>query len=167
VRDTLAQLQAEYGSDIRLVYKPFIVHADVAVPPALAVCAADKQGKFEQMSALVWDKGFAERDLGQDKMTALAQEAGLDMARYSKDVESAACLQSIQTSVENLSRLGVSGTPTFFINGRHMAGAQPIAEFKNLIDEELAKANKAIAGGVKLKDYYRTTVIEGGKQSLE
>jgi protein-disulfide isomerase len=167
VRDTLTQLHAEYGSDLRVVYKPFIVHADVAVPPALAVCAADKQGKFETMSALVWDKGFAERDLGQDKMTALAREAGLDMDRYGKDVESAACLQTIQSSVENLSRLGVSGTPTFYINGRHLAGAQPIGAFKEIIDEELAKANKAIAGGVKLKDYYRATVIEGGKKSLE
>lgn len=165
-RATIKDLLAQYGNDIKVVYKPFIVHADVAVLPALAVCAADKQGKFSELETLIWEKGFAERDLGEAKITALAQQAGLDMDRYRKDMESQECKDSLQRSVENLSSMGVSGTPTFYINGRPVVGAQPIQVFKEIIDEELAKASSAIASGTRLENYYRSVVIEGGKKSL-
>ncbi len=166
VRPTIKKLVEEYGSKVKVVYKPYIVHADVAVLPALAACAADKQGKFHEMQELIWDKAFAEQDLGEDKINALAKEVGLEMTRYKADLESEGCINTLRESVENLSNLGVNGTPAFYINGRHIAGALPIETFRSLIDEELKKADAAIAGGVTLADYYRKAVIEGGKKSL-
>ena len=164
VRQTLDEIVKAYPGKVRIVYKPYIVHADVAVIPAMAVCAADKQGKFVEMTDLIWEKAFLEQDLGEDKINALAKEAGLDMKRYGEDVQSAACLESLRASVENLAGLGVSGTPTFYINGRQLVGAQPYPQFKALIDEELIKADKLVAQGVARKDYYQRIVVEGGKK---
>src|SRR5690606_33602037 len=108
-RPTLQQLMQDYAGKVRVVYKPYIVHADVAVFPAMAACAADKQGKFSAMETAIWDRAFAERDLGEDKVTSLAREIGLDMARFDKDVKSDACMDTLKSSVANLSQLGVSG----------------------------------------------------------
>lgn len=161
----MRQLLADYKGDVKVVYAPFIVHADVAIPSAMAVCAAHNQSKFAEMEALVWKKGWDERDLSLNRMDALAQEVGLDMARYRRDVTSEPCMDSLRNSARTLSALGTSGTPTFFINGRYLVGAQPIEAFKELIDEELAKANRAIASGVKVEDYYRTAVMDAGKKA--
>ena len=163
VRDTINELMKAYPGEIKVVYKSFIVHADVAVAPAMAACAADKQGKFMEMSDLIWEKAFLERDLSEEKITELAGGLGMDMARYTSDAKGEACLNSLRESVENLSALGVSGTPTFYINGRMLVGAQPLPQFRQLIDEELAKANQLIAQGTPLADLYQRHVVEAGK----
>lgn len=167
VRPTLQTLLADYAGKVRIVYKPFVVHADVAVLPAMAACAADKQGKFLAMENAIWEKGFAQRDLGEEKINALAQEIGLDMERYRKDKEGTECMDSLRASVANLGEVGVSGTPTFYINGRALTGAQPIEAFKKIIDEELAKADRAIASGTPAASYYQKVVVEGGKKSVQ
>src|SRR3954463_16237907 len=58
VRETMDGLRQKYGNDVRIVYKQFVVHPQVATAGALAFCAAAKQGKGPQMDALLWDKGF-------------------------------------------------------------------------------------------------------------
>lgn len=146
-----------------MVYKYFVVH-DVAVPPGLAACAASRQGQFAKMEKLIWEKGFAERDLSPEKMTALAKEAGLDLARYEADVKSPGCQQWLQQSQEELSRVGAGGTPAFFVNGRFLGGAQPFGAFKQVIDEELKKFD---AAGIPVEQYYQKVVVEGGVKSLE
>jgi len=163
---TINQLLSEYAGNIRVVYAPYIVHADVAIIPALAACAADHQSKFSEMSALIWEKGFAEHDLSSEKMTALAQQLNLDMQRFQADTTSTECMEQVQSSAQTLAEFGTTGTPTFYINGRYLPGAQPIEAFRVLINEELDKADKAIAGGVPASQYYRKVVIEGGKKSL-
>lgn len=166
VRPTLDQLLQEYAGQLKIVYKPFIVHADVAVHSAMAVCAAHKQGKYQELSELIWEKAFAQRDLADERIDSLAAEAGLDMTRYQQDAKGAECLDSLRASVENLSAVGVGGTPTFFVNGRPIIGAQPIAAFRELVNEELAKADAAIAQGQQLEDYYAEVVVKSGKTSL-
>ena len=56
VRGTMDDLRKKYGNDLRVVFKQFVVHPQIATAPALAVCAANKQGKFLQMDQLLWDK---------------------------------------------------------------------------------------------------------------
>src|SRR6185503_1362424 len=72
VRDTMDELRKKYGNDLRIVFKQFVVHPQVATAPALALCAANKQGKFLQMDTLLWDKGFKARQFDKD----VAAEAG-------------------------------------------------------------------------------------------
>ncbi|MEM9493861.1 MAG: thioredoxin domain-containing protein, partial [Myxococcota bacterium] len=91
---TLRKLQADYAGDIKIVYAPYIVHPEQAVVPALAACAADKQGKFSEMEAMIWTRGFAERDLSEAKMNDLADQLGLDMGRYRNDVHGEPCMES-------------------------------------------------------------------------
>jgi hypothetical protein len=77
------------------------------------------------------------------------------------------CQQYIQRDQASLRQLGMSATPGFFINGRWISGAQQLATFTGVIDEELKKANERIAAGTPQASYYQTWVVEKGLKSLE
>lgn len=165
VTPTIAELRKIYGDDLRVVWKFLIVH-DEAVAPSLAACAADRQGKFPQMEKIIWDEGFAKRDLSPERLETLAGQVGLDVAKWKADVAGEACMERLKKDTELMGRLAVHGTPGFFVNGRFLGGAQPIEAFKVLIDEELAKATKAIAGGTPAEAYYDITVVKAGKKDV-
>ena len=165
VRPTLDEIQKKYGKDVRIVYKQFVVHPQVATAAALAVCAASKQGKFEKMDELLWEKAFKTRQFDEAHFADLAKEAGLDMGRYSADVKGD-CNAFIQKDQTELQTFGVGATPAFFINGRFLSGAQPLPAFDALVSEELKKANDRIAQGTPAADYYKTWVLEKGLKKL-
>jgi protein-disulfide isomerase len=165
VRPTLDEIQKKYGKDVRIVYKQFVVHPQVATAAALAVCAASKQGKFEKMDELVWEKAFKTRQFDEAHFADLAKEAGLDMGRYAADVKGD-CNAFIQKDQSELQTFGVGATPAFFINGRFLSGAQPLPAFDALVADELKKANERIAQGTAAADYYKTFVIEKGLKKL-
>ena len=166
VRPTLDEIQKKYPKDVRIVYKQFIVHPQVATAAALAVCAAHKQGKFEKMDELVWEKAFKTRQFEEAHFADLAKEAGLDVSRFNADVKGD-CNAFIQKDQQELQTFGVGATPAFFINGRFLSGAQPLPAFDALVSEELKKANDRIAQGTAPADYYKTWVIEKGLKKLE
>ena len=98
--------------------------------------AAHQQGKFWEMH----DKIFAnQRDLSEATYLRYAEELGLDVERFKTDASSAVAKKAVETDVAEAGKLGVTGTPGFFINGRFLSGAQPFSSFKNLIDEELGR----------------------------
>ena len=163
-RQTMDQLRKEYGKDLRIVYKNLVVHRAEAMLPAQAGCAAARQGKFAEMHRLIYDKAFAARQFDQAMMDKLAQELGLDMRRFHADT-TGPCVKVVQNDMALMSKLGVRGTPGFFINGRFLSGARPIDQFKPIIDEELDKANARIRKGTRLRDYYDIWVIQKGKTS--
>ena len=159
---TIQQLLADYAGDIKVVYKYYVVHQE-AVAAGLAACAAHQQGKFTPMTELIWEKAFAEGDLGVPKLETLAEEASLNLETYRKDLESDTCISWLRRNYGELEGLGVNGTPAFYVNGRYLSGAQPIENFKKLIDEELAKANTS---GIPAESYYQKAVLEAGKAKL-
>jgi protein-disulfide isomerase len=163
-RPTLAQLRSQYGNDVRIVYKHYIVHQDDAVVPARAVCAAHMQGKFTAMKDAIWDQGFkAGRDLSLDNMKRQARRLGLNMKRFEKDMNGA-CVERVERDHALLTKVGVTGTPYFYVNGRLIRGAMPIESFRQVIDEELTKANQVIqTQGVKAGDYYQTEIVAKGR----
>jgi protein-disulfide isomerase len=165
---TLDQIEKDYGDDVKVVYKNYVVHPQTATTPALASCAAHKQGKYKEMAALIWEKGFnANRNLGADNMEAIAKELGLDMNRFKADMNGDACKKEVQTDQAQLAAVGTRGTPAFYINGRFLSGAQPIDRFKSIIDEELNKANERIKKGEATVDnYYAKFVVQAGKKKL-
>ena len=73
VRDTMDELRKKYGNDLRVVYKQFVVHPQVATAGALAFCAAAKQGKAHEMDDALWDKGFKSRQFDKDAQPARRQ----------------------------------------------------------------------------------------------
>ena len=167
VGPTLDQLLKDYPKDVRVVYKHFVVHPQQATIPALAACAADKQGKFFKMYELIWEKGFnAGRDLSQANMEKIAGEVGLNMQKFKADMEGE-CKKIIRDDQQQMATVGVGGTPAFFVNGRFLSGARPIEQFKALVDEELKKANERIGKeGTTAGNYYQKWVLEKGKKSL-
>ena len=167
--------------------KHLVVHPRNAMAGALANCAAGRQGKFKEMDNLIWDKGFLQRQLDMSDVTpaegggqpqkcwdtpdgcklvvGYAQELQLDIPRFKKDMKE--CMPIIQKDMQDLQKLRVSATPSFFINGRFISGAVPIEQFVAVIDEELKKANERIAQGTPQAQYYQTWVVEKGLKTVE
>lgn len=156
----------DYKNEVKVVYKHLIVHPGSATIPALASCAADKQGKFEPMYHLIWEKGFnAGRNLSQENMEKLAAELSLDMGKFKADMEGD-CKKKVEQDQSDMRAVGARGTPAFFINGRFLSGAQPIENFKAIIDDELKKANDRISKGTPVNNYYEEWVVKKGKKSI-
>ena len=75
--------------------------------------------------------------MGPDQYTVWAEEVGLDMDQFSSDSQSPEVKARVDADMAQAMELGVSGTPSFFINGRFLSGAQPYESFQRMIDEEL------------------------------
>jgi protein-disulfide isomerase len=139
VTPTLVKIQLEYGDDVQIAFKhlPLSMHAKAPAAHAASE-AAHQQGKFWGMH----DKIFAaQREMSEAKYIEYANELGLDIDQYNKDVKSPKVKSRIEGDVAAASKLGVTGTPSLFINGRFLSGAQPFESFKRIIDEELKKAS--------------------------
>ena len=137
VNPTLAQINDAYKGKVKVAFKhlPLRIHPDAPAAHAAAE-SAHRQGKFWEMH----DKIFAnQREIKPEKLREHAKELGLDLAKYDKDVASPDVKKRVDGDMQEAEKLGVSGTPAFFINGRYLSGAQPFENFKKLIDEELAK----------------------------
>lgn len=161
VRATLTQLRADYGDDLRVVHKSFVVHPQTATDAALAACAAHLQGRFARMDALLWERAFAQRRFDEAHLETLTSEARLDLDRYRADMRGR-CVDDIAEDQRELQAVGQGATPTFYINGRFLSGAQPIESFRAVIDEEMARARAAIREGTARRDYYDTFVVGAG-----
>jgi protein-disulfide isomerase len=159
VEPTLAQIRKTYGDDVRIVWKhwPLPMH-DRAVPAALAAEAAREQGRFWEMH----DELFAHpQALGGEELEARARAAGLDLARFRASLTSAAARARVEDDRKLGATLGVEGTPSFFINGRPLVGAQPFEAFQTIIDEELVRAADKLRAGVARGRLY-AAMTEGG-----
>lgn len=135
VNATLRRVEAAYGDRVALVFKHLPLPMHPGAPAAHAAAeAAHRQGRFWAMH----DRIFANpRDVDPETLARYANEIGLDVARFRQDSQSAAIRLRIRSDAEEAEELGVTGTPSFFVNGRFLSGAQPYESFKRLIDEEL------------------------------
>jgi protein-disulfide isomerase len=174
LREPFAQLRTKYGKDLRIVYKPFIVHPAIATSPAMAACAAARQGKFAELNELVWETMFKGRKFETDAdcrtadggcpiLDGLAKQAKLALPRFKQDMLS--CRMLVESETRTLQTLGVAAIPTSFVNGRVLIGAMPIDRFEALIDEELKLANERISHGAKQATYYVDWVVAKGQGS--
>jgi protein-disulfide isomerase len=139
VAPTLAQIEKEYGDQVRIAFKhmPLSIHAQA--PQAHAASeAAHRQGKFWEMHDLIFAN---QRDLSAETLARYAQEIGLDMDQFGKDIAAEDVMKRIDDDLQQASKLGVTGTPSFFINGRYLSGAQPFPNFKRLIDDAIEKSS--------------------------
>lgn len=139
VQPTLSQILSKYGDKVKLVYRDFPIdrlHPRARQAAEAARCAHD-QGKFWAYH----DALFANSPkAGPDQLKAYAQEVGLDLTSFERCLSGRVHEAAVQRDVDDGVRLGVTGTPAFFINGRLLSGAQPVESFARAIDEELARA---------------------------
>ena len=80
-----------------------------------------------------------QREMSPENYLRYADELKLDVEKFKRDLSSEAVKTRIEDDLSLARSLDVTGTPTFFINGRFLSGAQPIALFRRAIDKELAK----------------------------
>jgi len=132
---TLEQIAKEYPDSVRIVYKmhPLPMHAN-ATPAAEAALAAAAQGKFLEMHKKLWEK---QQELTRERFLTIAKEIGLDVAKFTKDLDAHTYAEAIKKETKEVEDIGASGTPASFINGRYLSGAKPFTAFKEIIDEEL------------------------------
>ena len=83
------------------------------------------------------------KKLADEDFTAYAEQAGADAAAFSQCVEEGRLDADVERDIAAARQAGVTGTPTFFINGRVLGGAQPLDEFVRVIEEELKRADSA------------------------
>jgi protein-disulfide isomerase len=143
--ETMDQLLAKYEGQVRFVYRDFplsSIHPE-ALKAAEAARCAHEQDQFWAMH----DQLFASQpewsrapDTGAI-FKGYAAELNIDAAKFAGCLDSGRYNESISQDFQAGVQYGVQGTPTFFVNGRKLVGAQPLSAFEAIINEELAAAN--------------------------
>jgi protein-disulfide isomerase len=135
---TLTQIESRYGDKIKLVFRDFPIegiHPGSTKAHEAARCAGE-QGKFWPYH----DKLFGrEPNSSADALIGLGKEVGLNGNAFEACLNSSKYQAAIQQDIEEGQRVGVNGTPAFFINGRLITGAQPLETFTRMIDDELTR----------------------------
>jgi len=131
------RLLEAYPDQIRLVYRDFPltnIHAN-ATPAASAANCAGEQGEYWAFNDLLFSMRL---DLNKTSYHAYADELGLDVDAFDQCLESGRHNAEVMADLEYAANLGISSTPTFFVNGIPVVGAQPFEIFSQLISKELA-----------------------------
>ena len=129
-------LLAAYPGQIKLVYRNLpltSIHPDAFSASEAAMCAGD-QGAYWPFH----EKLFAGDNLGSTIYTQYAQDLSLNMTAFESCMSGHKYREEIQADSDFAINLGISSTPTFFINGLAIVGAQPLDIFQQVIDKELA-----------------------------
>lgn len=135
------QLEAAFPNDLRVVlrYFPSPGHKN-GMTAALAVEAAARQGKFNEMHDLLFteQKKWGEKAAPTPAVfEAYAQQLGLDMMKFKADVASQSAKDRVQRDLDSGKALGNKGTPTFFLNGEKIQNPQGLEPFKALIQKAI------------------------------
>lgn len=136
---TIAELEKKYGNKIKVAFKnyPLPFHSQARVAAEAAQCAN------AQNSKLFWkmhDAMFADQTkLDKENLFATAKKIGLKEADFKSCLEATKYKSVIDNDMAEGQKLGIKSTPTFFVNGKLVSGAQPVEVFSEIIDEELSK----------------------------
>lgn len=156
--EIMGVLQERYPGQVRVAYKAFPLdmhpHALLA---AMAARSAQAQGKFWKFHDLL----FSQRGLDVDTVFRHATASDLDLDLLRKDLEGLEYGPEVSRDLRLGRRLGVSSTPTFFINGRLLEGAQPLDAFERVVEEELVLAAKWRQEGVEPAAQYEHAIADG------
>ena len=131
-----SQLLAKYPKDLKLVIKqyPLRNHPN-ARQAAIAALAAHKQGKFWEFHSQLLAH---HTELSDQKLDEIAASFDLDMAEYKKDLLSQEVLSMIVRDLREGQKIGVSGTPTLFLNGKQVRD-RSFTAITEMIERELAR----------------------------
>ncbi|MEE1754147.1 DsbA family protein [Streptomyces sp. SP18CS02] len=150
-RDTEPALIEKYVDEgtLRIEWRNFPIFGEESEAAARASWAAGRQGRFWQFHKAAYAQGAKEKGFGKERLTELAREAGVaDLGRFTRDSDSDAARQAVREDQEQGYSLGATSTPSFLINGRPIAGAQPMETFTSAIDAA-AGAKAAAKNGTR------------------
>jgi protein-disulfide isomerase len=135
--ETFKALMAAYPGKLRFVYKDFplsSIHPE-ASPAALAARCAGEQGKYWDYQDLLFTSPTG---LSAAAYRQYASDLSLDSAKFDDCLATRRYEQAIEADYQTAATLGIQSTPTFFINGVPILGAESIDAFKQIIDQEIA-----------------------------
>jgi protein-disulfide isomerase len=139
VQPALADVLKRYNGKVRIVHKDLplqAIHPQAQLAAEAARCAGD-QGKYWEYHDTLYAKS---PKLAAADLTAYAKEMGLDVMNFDQCLGGGKHKALVQKDLSEGAQLGITGTPTFFINGREISGALPVESFAAIIDEELGEA---------------------------
>jgi protein-disulfide isomerase len=125
---------------LRLEWRDFPYLGQESVNAALAARSAQEQGKFWKYHDLLYENqsgGFSE-----ERLSELAREAGLDVEEFEEDLASGWFEQAVVEDFQEGQQMGITGTPTFVINGRVLAGLQPLKVYEDTIEQAEEEAER-------------------------
>jgi protein-disulfide isomerase len=138
--ETFNRILEVYGDQIRYVMKdlPLVSIHPEAVPASIAAHCANEQDAFWEYH----DQLFVQtQGLSAQSYQVYAENVGLNLSTFNDCLDTGSYDQAVMEDIDILTAVGAPlSTPTFFINGRYIAGAQPFENFAQIIDAELAAA---------------------------
>jgi len=135
--DVYAKLKEAYPDQVRFVFRDFpltSIHPE-AQPAAEAANCANEQGVYWEYHDKLFGGG---EELGQAAYEKYAGQLSLDMTRFKQCLAERRYQKEVEADLDYAANLGINSTPTFFINGIPVIGAQPFEVFQYVIDKELA-----------------------------
>lgn len=145
---TLKQVKAEYGDEIKFQFRhfPLVSLHPNAFAASRAAEAASLQGKFWEMHDALYQTAdpngqsgwVASKDV-TDAFDQYAQQLGLNVEQFKKDFTSGKVNDAVNADIAEGNKLGITGTPTFYINGKKIEVNNDVESFKKVIDAEIAK----------------------------
>jgi protein-disulfide isomerase len=141
-RDTYGALKARYSDRVRFVFKHFpisFIHPNAERAAVAAECA-NEQGKFWEYHDKLFEN---QQNLSQDALIGYARQVGVpNLEQFTACLTTQKYLSTVLADLQQGERLGVQGTPIFFINGLPLIGAQPYSVFERAIEQALAAARR-------------------------
>lgn len=139
-QETVDRILETYGEDVRYVFRDFPMpfHRFAAKAAEAAHCAGE-QGKYWEMHAVLFKNSEA---LTISDLKTYATQIKLDSSKFNTCLDTSSTAPLVNESLALVTKLGIRGSPTFFINGRQISGAQPFERFKEIIDSELLTASR-------------------------
>jgi protein-disulfide isomerase len=137
VEPTIKQVLAKYGDKVSLSYRDFpltAIHSQAQISAEASRCALE-QGKFWEYH----DQLFTATNLEKDALVGYARDLKLDDKKFESCLTSGKYKADIAKDLEEGRKIGVNGTPGFFINGIATSGAQQQDAFNKIIEDELAR----------------------------
>ena len=172
----LKALEGEFAEDLRIIFRhnPLTQIHPNAFAAHRAAVAADNQGMFWEMHDLMYERqrewaastsGFTVSQAA-DAFESYAEELGLDLEQFRSDVESDETFNFIDSHLDSGANLGVTGTPTLFLNGEEIA-QRSFEELSVLVREILSEDQPAEGESAESTESTEATEADGSEEATE
>lgn len=133
--NTMKEIKKAYGDRVEIIFKhfPLPFHSYAEKAAEASECARD-QGKFDDYHYVLFEN---QNNLGIDSLKEYASGLGLDRGKFDNCLDSGEKAEIVKSDHDEGASMGVTGTPTFFINDKKLVGAKQFEKFRELIDSEL------------------------------
>jgi protein-disulfide isomerase len=144
VEPTLAEIEKEYGNKVKIVWRdlplPFHAEAPGAAQAAREAYAQKGNAAYWKFHDKLFEASGTPDGLKRPSLDKIAQELGLDMGKFAAAMDGAKHKARVDKDAEIANKSGISGTPSFVINGYYISGAQPLSAFKKVINRAMKEA---------------------------